>query len=59
MNFGSGVLTIVGVTNKSEFIISVDFIRPFKGTGQGYVKIDQENGTTNVYWGIKSLHPIP
>lgn len=58
-NVGAGSQTIVKVTPNAEMDTRIDFLRPFKGTGDGYVKVWEEGGATKVVWGIVSSTPYP
>lgn len=57
---GAGIQTILSVTDKSELATRIDFIRPFKGTGQAYIQVRDEGGAaTRVTWKIVSSTPYP
>lgn len=58
-NVGEGSQTITGVKEKKEFLSRVDFIKPFKGTGQGALILSEENGGTKVSWRMESSTPYP
>ncbi|MHA4809224.1 SRPBCC family protein [Flavitalea flava] len=58
-NVGAGIQTILSVTDRSELVSRVDFIRPFKGTGQAYIQVREETGATRVTWKIVSSTPYP
>ena len=40
---GAGKQTILSITSEKEIATQVDFLRPFKGTGNAYVKLADEN----------------
>ncbi len=56
---GAGSQTIVAASDKSELATRVDFIRPFKGTGEAYIQIRAEGGATKVTWRMVSSTPYP
>ena len=58
-NVGAGRQTITGVTAPSEVSFKIEFIRPFKGMGDGYVRLEEERGSTRAIWGIESSTPYP
>lgn len=53
-NVGAGSQTIVKVTKPEEVDSRVEFLRPFKGRGDAYVRVSREAGSTRVAWGIVS-----
>jgi uncharacterized protein YndB with AHSA1/START domain len=58
-NVGEGRQTIVKVTENTELVLRVDFIKPFAGTGNAFVRIGTEGGTTKATWRIESSTPYP
>ncbi len=56
---GEGSQTITGVTEKSSFNSRVDFIKPFKGTGNASVLLTPEGSGTKVTWRMVSSTPYP
>jgi hypothetical protein len=58
-NVGAGSQTIVAVTPPSEFATRIDFLKPFKGTAQAYVRVAGDGGATLATWGIVSSTPYP
>lgn len=58
-NVGAGSQTILNIIPQSEFTTQIDFIRPFKGTGKGYVKVNNEGNATLAKWGMMSSTPYP
>jgi hypothetical protein len=56
---GAGNQTIVSVSNQSELATRINFLKPFKGTGLGYINIAPEGGATRVSWKIVSSTPYP
>ena len=58
-NVGAGRQTIVSVTAPTELTSRIQFIRPFKGLGTGYVRLEEERGFTRAAWGIESSTPYP
>jgi hypothetical protein len=58
-NVGAGRQTIVSVTAPIELTSRIQFIRPFKGLGIGYIRLEEERGFTRAAWGIESSTPYP
>jgi hypothetical protein len=58
-NVGEGRQTILKVTDKTELLLRVDFIKPFAGTGNAFMRIEPEGGTTKATWRIESSTPYP
>ncbi|HEX9511134.1 MAG TPA: SRPBCC family protein [Puia sp.] len=58
-NVGAGSQTITKVTPGSELASRIDFLRPFKGTGQAYIRVKEDSGATTATWGIISSSPYP
>jgi Polyketide cyclase / dehydrase and lipid transport len=58
-NVGAGRQTILKVTDRSELDTRIDFLRPFKGTGEAYLRLTKEGGATKAIWGIVSSTPYP
>jgi hypothetical protein len=56
---GAGSQTIVSATEQAELTTRMDFIRPFKGTGEAYVRINNVTDGTLLKWGIVSSTPYP
>lgn len=56
---GEGRQTIIKVTAKSELLSRVDFVKPFAGTGNAFMHIATEGGTTKATWGMESSTPYP
>jgi hypothetical protein len=58
-NVGEGSQTIVKITDKSELLSRVDFVKPFAGTGNAIMRITSEGGTTKATWRMESSMPYP
>ena len=58
-NVGEGSQTITSVKAQSEFNSRVDFIKPFKGTGNASVLLNKEGSGTKVTWRMVSSTPYP
>jgi hypothetical protein len=58
-NVGAGSQTITGSTPPKELLTRVDFLKPFKGTGNSYLRLNEEGGKTKVTWGMVSSTPYP
>jgi hypothetical protein len=56
---GAGQQTILSTIPNKELHTRVDFYKPFKGTGNSYLKLDGQNGATKVSWGMVSSTPYP
>jgi len=56
---GAGSQTIISVVAPSALVTRVDFIRPFKGTGEALFLITAEGETTQVTWKMVSSTPYP
>ena len=56
---GAGRQTIVAVTAPTEVTTRIQFIRPFKGLGEAYIRLEEERGATRAAWGIESSTPYP
>ena len=56
---GQGSQTILKVANQSELASRVDFIKPFRGKGNAFVRLSPENGKTKVSWRMESSTPYP
>ncbi len=56
---GAGTQTILATDAPRELQTRVDFLRPFKGTGKSWLKLNENNGKTTVYWGMASSTPYP
>lgn len=58
-NVGAGKQTFLSITERSEVCSRIKFIRPIKGTADGYIRIAPEGGGTRAEWGIASATPYP
>ena len=58
-NVGAGSQTITAVIPRAELVSRIDFVRPFSGIGEGYIRIKEESGVTTATWGIVSSSPYP
>lgn len=58
-NVGAGRQTIVGVNAPSEMTTRIEFLRPFKGLAEAYIRLEEERGSTRAIWGIESSTPYP
>jgi hypothetical protein len=58
-NVGAGSQTITKVVPRNELASRIDFLRPFKGTGEAYIRAKEESGATTATWGIVSSTPYP
>jgi len=58
-NVGEGSQTIVKITDKSEMLSRVDFIKPFAGTGNAFMRIAPEGNGTKATWRMESSTPYP
>jgi Polyketide cyclase / dehydrase and lipid transport len=58
-NVGAGRQTILAVKTPSEMTMRIEFTRPFKSIAEGYVRLEEERGTTRAVWGIESSMPYP
>lgn len=58
-NVGEGRQTIIKVTDKSELLSRVDFVKPFAGTGNASMLIVPEGDTTKATWRMESSTPYP
>lgn len=58
-NVGAGRQTIVAVTSPKEVTTRIQFIRPFKGLAESYIRLEEERGATRAAWGIESSTPYP
>jgi hypothetical protein len=58
-NVGAGSQTITKVTPGSELASRINFVRPFSGTGESYIRIMEDGGATVATWGIVSATPYP
>jgi len=37
----------------------IEFIRPFRGRAEAYIRLEEERGSTRAIWGIESSTPYP
>jgi hypothetical protein len=58
-NVGAGSQTIINVVPQNLLASRITFFRPFKGTGDAYIKVKEEGGSTTATWGIVSSTPYP
>jgi hypothetical protein len=58
-NVGAGNQTITGIKENSEMTSRINFIRPFAGVGDAWIRLEHERGTTRATWGIASSTPYP
>jgi polyketide cyclase/dehydrase/lipid transport protein len=58
-NVGEGSQTIVKITDKSELLSRVDFIKPFAGTGNAFMRLAPEGSATKATWRMESSTPYP
>lgn len=56
---GEGSQTIVNIEKPTLFETKLNFIKPFKSTADGYVRLADNNGSTTATWGFKSSMPYP
>jgi len=56
---GVGSQTIVSIDKPTNINTKLDFIKPFKSTADGYVKLAEEDDSTKATWGFKSQMPYP
>ena len=56
-NVGAGRQTILVVTGPTEITTRIQFIRPFKGLAESYIRLEEERGATRAAWGIESSTP--
>ena len=56
---GAGSQTILNITEQQEMATRVDFLRPFKGTGNALVRLTKDRGYTKVTWSMHSSTPYP
>ena len=58
-NVGAGNQTITSIKENSEMTSRINFIRPFAGVGDAWIRLEHERGTTRAIWGIASSTPYP
>jgi len=58
-NVGAGNQTITGIKENAEMTSRINFIRPFAGVGDAWIRLEHERGTTRATWGIASSTPYP
>lgn len=58
-NVGEGSQTITNISEPTLFETKLDFIKPFKSTADGYVRLLEQGEQTQVTWGFKSSMPYP
>jgi len=58
-NVGEGSQTIVNIEKPNLFETRLDFIKPFKSTANGYVKLSENKDEILTTWGFKSKMPYP
>lgn len=58
-NVGVGSQKIVKITKPTLFETKLNFIKPFKSTADGYVKLKEEGEGTVATWGFKSQMAYP
>lgn len=58
-NVGVGSQKIVKITKPTLFETQLNFIKPFKSTADGYVKLKEDGAGTIVTWGFKSQMSYP
>ena len=58
-NVGVGSQKIVKITKPTLFETKLNFIKPFKSTADGYVKLKAEGDETIATWGFKSQMSYP
>jgi hypothetical protein len=58
-NVGAGSQTMQSITEQSEVVSQINFLRPIKGKADGYIRIAPEGGGTRAVWGITSATPYP
>lgn len=56
---GAGSQTILAIAERSELATRVDFLRPFKGTGEAHIRIREEGPAIIVTWKMISSTPYP
>jgi hypothetical protein len=58
-NVGEGIQTIIKKTEKVELLSRVDFLKPFRATGNASLRIAQVDGAAKVSWKMESSTPYP
>ncbi len=58
-NVGEGSQTIVKIVKPTSFETKLNFIKPFKSTADGYVKLNELGNSVETTWGFKSNMPYP
>ena len=58
-NVGEGSQTIVSISDRSEIISRVDFVKPFAGTGNAFLRLSPEGNSTKATWRMESSTPYP
>ena len=58
-NVGAGSQIMRSITERSEVVSQINFLRPIKGKADGYIRIAPEGGGTRAEWGITSATPYP
>jgi hypothetical protein len=56
---GAGSQTILSIAERSKLATRVDFLRPFKGTGEADILVREEGLATIVTWKMTSSTPYP
>ncbi len=57
---GAGSQTITGILENQQMDSRIEFIRPFKGTAEAFIRIKAyDKDITDVTWGIRSRTPYP
>lgn len=56
---GVGSQTIVNIDKPNLFETKLDFIKPFKSTADGYVKLEEDENKIIATWGFKSTMTYP
>ena len=58
-NVGEGSQTITKIEKPTLLETKLIFLKPFKSTASGYVKLHAHEGSTKATWGFKSQMPYP
>lgn len=53
---GSGSMVNTGLIEGEEMLYHVNFIKPFKSESDGYIRLKDVNGSTEVVWGFKGTN---
>ncbi len=56
---GKGEMTNTGVTENQEMTFDLHFMEPWESHSQGFVRLSDANGGTQVTWGFYGDYPFP